>query len=200
MIEKLSKMFLFKNLNKEEIIKLMENLHYKIIDYNKGQYVYEGNEFKREIGIILKGNIEAQKYLISGKKVLLNQLKEGDIFGISGLFQEEELYISSLLIKQDASILFINETEILRLFQSNDILLKNYLSFVHTRIRFLNERIECFTHESIKERVVYFLEKQRAKGHVLNKLRLNRSEIADFLGISRASLYRILGELKKEKC
>lgn len=200
MIDILNKMFLFNNFTKEEIIKLMGNLHYKVTEYNKGQFVYEGNDFKREIGIILKGSIEAQKYLISGKKVLLNQLKEGDIFGISGLFQEEEIYVSSLLIKQDAKILFISETEILRLFQSNDKLLKNYLSFVHTRIRFLNERIECFTHESIKERVVYFLEKQRAKGHVLNKLKLNKSEIADFLGISRASLYRILGELKKKKC
>ncbi|TYQ12668.1 UNVERIFIED_CONTAM: CRP-like cAMP-binding protein [Acetivibrio alkalicellulosi] len=192
--------FLFNHLDKGELIGVLDKFKYKIVHYKKGQFVYDNLKFNREIGIILRGKAEVTKNLFSGKKVIVNQLKEGDVFGIAAIFQKKDYYISSIYTKDKCSIFFIEESQMLRLFEIDQRILKNYLYYVNERIYFLNNRIECFTHEQAKDRVLYYLQdlknENSKKEYII--LPLSKVELADYLGISRASLYRVLGRLEEE--
>ncbi len=192
--------FLFRHLDQGKLEQLLQQVPCQTVTYSKGQYIYDNYRFKKEIGIIIKGKIEVQKNLPTGKKIIMNKLKAGDIFGIAALFNDQICYVTSLLSSTETKILFIGEDGLLELFKLDQQLLKNYLSYVNQRIQFLNQRIECFTHEQVKDRLVEFFNQLRAQqGNTpIISLSLNKSELADYLGISRASLYRILNQLKDE--
>lgn len=194
----LKKCFLFQHLSHEKLKILMKNVKYRTTTYRKGQYI---DNFNKEIGIVLKGKIEVQKNLVAGKKVIMNKMKAGHIFGIAYLFQENVENVTCLVANSESSVLFIGENEFVNLLQLDKILLKNYLCYVSQRIYFLNQRVECFTHEKIRDRVIEFIEQlkhqQNSQTHVT--LLFNKSELADYLGISRASLYRIFKHLEEEK-
>ncbi|KAB3536098.1 winged helix-turn-helix domain-containing protein [Alkaliphilus pronyensis] len=66
---------------------------------------------------------------------------------------------------------------------------------------FLNQRVECFTHDKISERVKEYLQqlKYQQRNQNIVTLSLNKCQLADYLGISRASLYRIFKELQEEE-
>lgn len=79
-------------------------------------------------------------------------------------------------------------------------ILQRYLSFISDKIYFLNKRIEGFTYESIQERVLCFLESERERQDNQDEIviRYSKQELAEYLCISRASLYRVLNDLAKE--
>lgn len=192
--------FLFRHLDQEKLEQLLQQVPCQTVTYSKGQYIYDNYRFKKEIGIIIKGKIEVQKNLPTGKKIIMNKLRVGDVFGIAALFNDQTCYVTSLLTSSETQILFIGEESLLELFKLDQQLLKNYLSYINQRIHFLNQRIECFTHEQAKDRLLEFFSQLRAQqGNSQSiSLTLNKSELADYLGISRASLYRILSQLKEE--
>ncbi|SCY75897.1 Crp/Fnr family transcriptional regulator [Alkaliphilus peptidifermentans] len=189
---------LFQHLSIEEYNLLMKNVKCRTLTFSKGQYI---ENFNSEIGIVLKGKIEVQKNLLAGKKIIMNKLKAGNIFGIAYIFHDNPNNVTSLLAVNEATIFFIKENDLFRLFQADHILLKKYLYYVSQRIYFLNQRVECFTHEKIRDRVIEFVEqlKVQQNNQTQVKLLLTKCELADYLGISRPSLYRILKELEEEK-
>lgn len=198
MYEMIQRCFLFQHLSTEKITLLMKNIKYKTLVYKKGQYIYN---FNKELAIILKGKIEVQKNLSTGKKIIMNRLKAGNIFGIVCLFEGNFQDVTSLLVNSESTILFIGEKDLLRLLQQDEIILKSYLQYVNQRIYFLNQRVECFTHETIRDRVVEFMEQLKNQQNLQNQdvLFSTKSELAEYLGISRSSLYRILKKIEEEK-
>lgn len=197
MHEQLKKNSLFKHLNTEQLTERIDSAPKRIIHYKKGELI---QDYPNEMGIVLKGKIEVQKNLYTGKKVIMNQLREGSLFGIASLFQNNNYKMTTLLAKSDTTALFIEEDFLLHWFHQEPIFLKNYLAYMNQRIYFLNQRIECFAHEQIRDRFIEFLEQQRVQQQNPQQvdLFLSKSELADYLAISRASLYRIITTLELE--
>ena len=200
MYNNLRNTFLFKHLSLEGLEELLKISCHKTTRYKKGQFIYDNRSFIKEIGIVLEGRIEVQKNLITGKKVIVNQLKSGDVFGVATLFQDKDHYISSLFTKTEVEIFFISEEQLLKLFQLNQGILLNYLRYINDRIYFLNNRIECFTHEQVKDRILFYLEEliKSQKDQIIS-IPFCKSELAEYLGVSRASLYRCLKQIEEEK-
>ncbi|KAB3536057.1 Crp/Fnr family transcriptional regulator [Alkaliphilus pronyensis] len=133
MYNTLKKCFLFKDVTPEKLKLYIKNINYRIIEYKKGQYIAD---FSNEIGIVLKGKIEVQKNLLTGKKIIMNRIKAGSIFGIPYLFQKELENVTYLYTNSEAVVLFITESCLLKLFKMDEVILQNYLSYVGQRIYF----------------------------------------------------------------
>lgn len=200
-INQLRNSFLFQHIDEKSLNDLWRRLVYTVGVYSKGKYINNHNNdpLKKKVGIIIKGRIEVRKELATGKRIIMSQLKVGDMFGMVALFNEEDTQVTSLIAKLQTAVLFIGEEELMKLFGSNQQILKNYLSYINQRICLLNQRIECFSHEPINERVSQYFEQgdlfgKNSEDHLI----LTKSELADYLGISRPSLYRVLKELNRD--
>ena len=136
------------------------------------------------IGIVDKGVLEVYKLHESGKRVIINQLMPGHVFGLVDLFMGEDHNHVHWHTKSSIAILCISGSVLTEWLQRDPILLKAYMVYMNGRIRFLNDRIECFTFGCIKERVAYALNHPKM-------CTMKKSDLADYLGISRASLYQI---------
>ncbi|MDF2927380.1 MAG: Crp/Fnr family transcriptional regulator [Paenibacillaceae bacterium] len=192
---------LFRHLQPDAAEALLGGLSCQVVHFRNKQLIYDELRFRQELGIVLEGKVEVLKILDSGKKVILNTLAPGGIFGVSAVFSDEREFVTTLQARSNARVLFLGEALLLELFERDKQVLIHYLQFVNRRIRFLNRRVECFAHEQIALRLMVFLRQlqEEQNGSECVHLPFSRTQLADYLGVSRGSLYRTLKNLEKNR-
>ena len=83
----------------------------------------------------------------------------------------------------------------LNLLSENRIVLRNYLCYLNSRIRFLNKRLDAFSKNSIASRIMTYFVSEKQNGIVRIK---NYTKLSESLCVSRATLYRALDALEQE--
>ena len=68
-------MYLFKGINKDEIINILNKSSYSIIKYNKDELIAIEGEDCHSLGIILEGKVEIQRFS-SGQVMTINNFKK----------------------------------------------------------------------------------------------------------------------------
>lgn len=179
----LSKIFLFKGVNR--------NFKYEDLGevkaFEKGECIYECNNYTKALGILLNGKAKA----VSGD-VALTEFLSGSVFGAAAIFANNETYVSKIVAKTNCAVLFISEEKLKQLFASYPQTAINYVSFLSSKICFLNQKISLFTANSVESKLYAYL-----SSNPTNE-KINMSKLSNALGIGRTSLYRALGELEQK--
>lgn len=191
---------LFKNVRWEDFILAIDEMKITYKTYSQGMIIDDdGPEKKNAIGLIVTGQIHAMKHLISGKTSVLKSIKVGELFGLGNVFGDEIHELSFLEVAVETKVIYIHEKELLKLF-TNEQVLKNYLAYINTKIQYLNMKIDIMSQSSIRDKVIMYIENQqiRHEKSSIVKLDMTKTMLAEYLGVSRASLYRVLDELCDE--
>ena len=183
--EILASTYLFKGAEKSAFdIELSEP-----VTFSKGQTIYSENQFSRSIGIVLSGLAKA---LPVGGQGVLSYFSEGSVFGAAAVFSDNKEYISRIEAVKPCKIQFIEEEKLSEIFQSHPKVAVNYISFLSTRIRFLNEKLSIMMRDGAESRLYAFLLKN---GGYDGKM----TGLADTLCMGRTTLYRELTELEQKQ-
>lgn len=182
--------FLFKGLELQQLDTFFNNL--SSVSFLTGEPIYTTENFKKSIGIITAGSINAYK----GKDIVLNTFGVGDCFGVASLFHPTEEYVAVIQAKIKAELVFISDTQLNSLFREYPETAINYITFLSERIHFLNRKIDSFTVPSTAAALNYYLLDNQQNGVVT--VANGYSHLARQLHIGRASLYRSLEQLEKQ--
>ncbi|GAU78867.1 Crp/Fnr family transcriptional regulator [Fusibacter sp. 3D3] len=190
---------LFDGLTDDEFRACIEVITLNIRAYEKGDLIDGIFEQKNAIGIVIEGKINAMKYLISGKTMLLRSFSKKDIFGAGGVFKEKDAKLSFMEVMSHSKIVLISEEDLFRLFEQKKVL-KNYLIFTNSKLHYLNQKIDVISQSSSKDRLLIYIYEQWliSNKQMLFQIPMSKSKLSEYLGICRASLYRTLDDLKKE--
>lgn len=190
---------LFSKMAPDEFEEIYKQIVLTTMEYEKSDLVGGIYEQQNGIGILLDGKIHAMKYLVSGKSMFLREFNKGDIFGLGSVFQEKDTKLSYMEVIRKTRIVYINEDELMKLFRYEQIL-RNYLIFANSKIKYLNHKIEVLSQTSIKDKVLMYIYDQWLVQNQEKKVRfpISKNTLADYLGVSRASLYRVMIELEEE--
>lgn len=201
MVALLLKTEIFKGLHPEALEAMLKETKGKIKNFKAGEILDEDFWRGRYLGIMLSGVAAAKKYSQGGQDIFLKDFMPGDVFGMGALFSQNKGHNSVIEAREDVSCLFLSQKEMEVLLSQNERVLRNYLRFLSEKVDFLNERIEIFTQDSAKERLLLFLTMVQEKNHFKSPFCIyhSKAEIAHILGISRASLYRSIEALHEEK-
>jgi len=198
--EILKRVPLFHDMDEIEIEKTLDILKYGIHDYKRDCVVVSEKEEFRKLGIVMAGEISIQKIFPHGKAVILNRLKSGEIFGLSSFFDDQRNFPTSIITTEESRIMFIDHNNLIDILSSNKKLLGNFIKFCTNRILFLNSRIEIFLLDGAEKRIAYYILSQaRIKQSDEIILNFSKKDWAEFLSISRASLFRELKKLGENK-
>lgn len=116
---------------------------------------------------------------------LVNRVEAGDVFGICNLFLPSALPLR-LKALEDSSLILVRKDKVRSYLLSHQDALVAYTRFTNQKIQFLLSRIALLSLPTAKEKVsAYLLGETREFS--------SRDELAAYLGISRASLFRELG-------
>jgi CRP-like cAMP-binding protein len=194
---------LFKNINKEELLKILSCMKPKITNYTTSDIAISSDTKLKDIYIVLYGIVEISKESANGNKVIINKCYKGDVFG--EVIALSSNYDSNIVITAiNPSIILSLNTDIIKNTCQNccnghNTLISNIIEELANKAMFLNLKIQYLSIKSMRSKLCTFLYNTYTKsGKFKFSIKFNRNELADFLNVSRPSMSRELGRLKNE--
>lgn len=159
-------------------------------DFSSGDTV-DGGDFIPRLGIVTKGKVHIMGRG-SGKKVLLNRIEKGGVFGAASAFYEARESVSTVLAATACKVLFVPRDILSELLENDSFVASEYIKLLSEKIYFLNKRILSFTAKSADAALASFLAERAKEG---DTLKLPMTKLAAALDIGRTTLYRALDSL-----
>ncbi len=182
---------LFSGYDEEKLPLLLKQCRAKETTFSSGEEIPTKEENFGILGILLSGALA-----VRGKKgALLNRLDPGALFGVSHLFGGAGAD-TKILCDKTSKVLLIRQ-DMAEVLWDDRIIRNNLLSFLTGRICFLNEKIASLTAGDAEEKISHFLARQADENGKIT-LKLSYSDLAQSLGLGRASLYRAMDSLEEK--
>lgn len=164
------------------------------VTFHKGEIIYDENQFRKCIGIVLSGKAKA---CTLGSDGILSYFVTGSVFGAAALFGENKDYISRIEAVKDCVVQFIEQEALTDIFKKFPGVAVNYISFLSSRVRFLNQRLSIMMRDGAEGKIYAFLVKHKETyGEDYGG---KMTGLAASLGIGRTTLYRGIENLENRK-
>ena len=169
--------------------------------YKKGETVFHQEMEAKVIYALLSGRVAIVKHLISGRKNILYEVGPGDVFGEHYFFGDSRIYKYGAEAYTDIEVLeipwqflfcFCNEA-----CKHHQQLVQNMLEILSMKEWMTIKKLNIVSTVSLTERISTWLLDEAETSNVV-KLKLNREELADYLGVARPSLSRALMRMQKD--
>jgi CRP-like cAMP-binding protein len=147
-----------------------------------------------KLGILLEGTAAA--YTSDGK--IVRKFQAPHLFGLSALFAESPSYPTEIIASSSGRVFWLAGSAVKRLLHLSPPFFDQYLRITSQKLIFLNDHIHLLLYESARERIEAFLVRCWQNHGNPCPIGYNRKEWAQYLGISRASLYRELDLLQQK--
>jgi CRP-like cAMP-binding protein len=148
--------------------------------------------------VILRGAVDAQKLLASGKVITVSKRFPYDLIADVSLFAATDYYPSTVSACENSQIWLINKTELLKLFARDHTLVLKFLESVSNRALALSNAIELFSLRSVSAKVAHFLvTEQRRRNDNTITLQFSKKSLAEQLNVSRPTLSRELMNMQQ---
>ncbi len=196
-ISALKRNFLFDGVSDFQAEKFLNDSRVEWMSFEKGETIYDYDNYKNSLGIILKGSVLVKKG--RDKKALFNTLKTGEAFGGAVLFRDGP-FIAGITAQSRSDIVFISADMMRELMSLSMDINMNYIRYITDSLVFLNEQLDIFSGCGAEERTLRFLEKKSRKTdnglYVFDDMSL--TSLAEYLSVGRATLYRILSDFESK--
>ncbi len=145
------------------------------------------------IGIILEGSVNITSYLEDGKQIIYNIINKDGIFGNNLLFSSNPYFKGDIQANCDTKIALIYKNNLIKLLQSNEQFLIEYIKHQSNFAKQLNSRIKLLSIDNAEERFYYYLHENN---NIINIESV--SELSRNLNLQRETVSRLLSKLIKE--
>lgn len=157
----------------------------------KGEVIYDPSHFRRCLGVVLEGTVQVNKGTL-----IMSVLRQGDLFGAAALFHQRPDYATTLTARSRCSLLLLPQELIEEWMERWPQVGRNYVTYLSQRIWFLSGKVDALTAGTAGRKLAQYLLAHEEDGGV--KLDCSVTGLAGRLGVSRASLYRALDELRDQ--
>ena len=179
---------LFKGMSAAEVESLIGTC--KIRKLEKGD-VLEA----RRMYIILSGRLAIDKVASDGRTLNMRTAVAGEVVNAANvLLKEDEM--SRLKAAEITEVVEVSERKLRDMISAGGRFAVNFMEFLSGRISFLNKKITNIGGYSAVSRLGMYLEENAKNGEVT--LPMSLSSFANFLGVSRAGLYRAFESLEAQ--
>ena len=188
---------IFKGVEEAKIKVVLEKVDYRVEKYEKGEVLaFRGDEVE-DLIIVLQGILTAEMQKDSGEHIRIEDLDEGQVVASAFIFGKNHFFPVDVVCKTDVEIFRISKEQLVKLFQLNGDILRNYLDDVSTRTQFLSQRIWFdFKNKTLIEKLRAYILKNLDGDEIVLKTSLK--ELSETFGVARPSLSRSLASLVEE--
>ena len=197
MIKTLKETVVFNNIDEETIKNILEKTRYEIKNYSPNESIaFRGDEVKG-LYIILKGTLITEMLTEEGNVIKIEELVPSDVIASAFIFGKNNNFPVDLSVKDEAEIFFVERKEFLKLLFSQEKILENFLNEISNKTQLLTSKIwNSFNNKTIKKKFCDYVKKNQ-KNNLFSIQ--NLGALAEFFGVERPSLSRVLSELVKDE-
>lgn len=201
MIEIIRDNVLFKGLTQEEIERCLTCSEAKIKDYEKNQIIFSQMDPPKALFVLVKGSVVVCKDSPDGRRYIVTNIEEKDIFGEVYVFLEGEEYSYYAVANTKCSVLeipkgYFSKTCDNACYEHSKII-QNMLSILAKKAYFLNNKVQLLTSGSLRQKIAkHLIDHCNNKKYV--QLNMNREQFAAYLNVTRPSLSRELINMQED--
>ena len=195
----LEKSALFSGIPTKELCNDLNTVPHHIQRYDKGETIFHLMENASRIGIVLEGNVQAQKPFPNGSQINVSVRKAGELIGAAAAFSRSQKYPCDVVALESATIMFFLREDILLLLQKDLRIMNNFMTELATASFMLQQRLELLSYNGIAQKAAFYLLIQaRQSGKNVIKIPGSVSNWAMVMNVSRSSLHRELKKLETD--
>lgn len=194
---------LFKGTSRSDLEKMAGCFNLTVKKYAKNEFItLEGDKFNG-IGVLLKGKAAVTRENAAGRRIIMQMLEPGDMFGEMAAFSANPLWPASVLAQEPSAAVFLPADKLTGNCEkkciSHQTMITNMLNIISGRALMLNRKVAYLAMKNLRARIAaLLLEEYKKQGTLTFMLPMNRNEIADFLNVSRPSLSREMCRMRDE--
>lgn len=166
--------------------------------YKKDEIIFNEGDLCTSIGYIVYGAVSISTLTIIDNEYNIKTLKDGDSFGEFLVFSSNPYYLGNVVSLKETKIAFINSKNILKLMQSNEMFLSDYLNKMTNDALALQTRIKILAQKTIREKILFYLKNEMELKKTKTIYITSKEDLAKIINIPRPSLSRELISLKEE--
>lgn len=190
---------IFEGLTSAEIEKVLGLIHYRLKRYTKDQVIFSQHQIAHSLGLIVEGKVKVAKFFPSGNNIIIARFQYPDSFGEGTLFSSQNLNPSTIIADTEASILFIDQPNLLKLFSAHQKIMSNYIGLLSSKLVMLNQKISLLSLGAIRKKLAfYFLDLAHSQQSFTLNLPYSKHYLAQYLCIPRPSLSREIARMQQD--
>lgn len=168
----------------------------RIIEFKKGEVLYNKDQTCEEIVIITSGEIQMVNFDINGNETIFNYLYSPAIFGNNLIFSSYNKYLSDVIATKKGKGYIIKKDKLLKIMQKNNEFLNIYLQILADKTINLTQRMKIISIQNARKRLLSYLY-FKADNNMIIKI-TSVTSFAKELSLTREATSRLLYALVDE--
>ena len=186
-------------LRKSEYMQAFEELSVIGQNMRKDDVLFHEGDEVNKICIIARGSIRGEKAYPSGELHIIQILDEGSIFGTEAAVSKKKTAPMDYICNEDSTVVFISLKSIDSSRFSRQIYQVLMQQLADDNIKKM-VKIEILAEKSLRKRIMlYFGVLRKKSGTDVINVKMNREQLAQYLGVNRSALSSELNKMKREK-
>jgi CRP/FNR family transcriptional regulator, dissimilatory nitrate respiration regulator len=196
-MQALNEIPIFRGVNEDELEKLLTTIHFQRKKFRPGSPVVSQGEECNRLLLLISGTVKGEMTSPTGKSLTIEEMSAPYVLASAFLFGRNNAFPVNIIPLTEVEFVIIPREELLKIFQQNVFILKNFLGMVSSRAQFLSEKIRFHSFKSLKSKIAFYLI-QESGGKSTFKLKQTQNELAELFGAARPSIGRIFLSLQEE--
>lgn len=194
---------LFAGIEKKEMEELLLCLCAQSLEADRGQTIFLEGEPAKYVGIVVSGCVQIVREDYYGNRSILASAGQGELFGeVFACAGVEKLPVSVIASEKSRILLTDCKRIITTCKQSctfHSRIIQNLLRIVASKNLILNQKIECTSRRTTREKLMAYLMIQ-AREHNSSSFTIpfDRQSLADYLCVDRSAMSAEISRLQKE--
>ncbi len=198
MLEMLAKSPIFKGLSTYEIDECLKQIHYQVRSFSKEDIIALSGDKCERLLVVIEGSVRGEMVDYSGKTIKIEDIESPDTVAEAFLFGDNNTLPVDIISNTETSLLVIQKDSLIRLFQINPDILKNYLNILSNRFQTVSKKLRLLSFKTIKGKIAHYI-LLRAKGKTENiTLGKTQNQLAEYFGVTRPAYARAVSEMQKD--
>lgn len=203
----LSRSALFHQIAPENIHAILQCFHPRRASYKRGAPVVCADDTCQWIGLVVEGELVMTKDNAQGDRMVVGECKAGDFFGELFAFSNQETWPYSLMARTPSTVVFFTPERIKNVCANNCAhhldLVRNMLTILSSRYMETEKRLIYLSMKKSRHKLIHYLldhwtGETNEGGQPVVICRMSRTELSEYLGLTRPSLSRELCLLRDE--
>ena len=202
-LEILKKCSLFEEIDDESLIKMLNCLGARILNFDKKFTVFSEGSSAKYIGIVLSGSVQSVLIDYEGNRTIVSNTEASKVFAEDYACAEIASIPVSIVANEPSEIMLIDCSHILHTCSNNcgfhQQLIYNLLKELAGKTLSFHQKVEITSKRTTREKLMTYLSME-AKKHSSNSFEIpfDRQELADYLEVDRSGLSAEISKLRNE--
>ena len=193
---------LFRGIEENNYKHLLGCLNVQIKHFKENEYLFFAGDRINKVGVVLSGSVEILKENLAGNKHIIAILESSHLFAEGIVCTANRISPVTVQAKESTMVMFIPYEKIIRSCGQVRLPFWTYTEYDGSAWRKnidLNWKLELLTLKGMREKLASYLVKASFENSSYTfQIPLNRTELADFLNVSRTSMCRELTRMKND--